>query len=194
MAFDAFSKFMIAVQHKIYYVVLSLARFNLYANSYGYLAGPKAKHDNFWRLEVAGIAWYWFYFGGMLWAQRSWQMRLGFLLVSHIAASPVHVQVSTHISEHGAGSSQHQIVLSHFACSTDDLGPLESFPSRQLRTTMDVVCSEDIEFVHGGLHLQVTHHLFPRMPRHNLRKASLLVKEYCNEQDIEYQEHGWVDG
>lgn len=94
MAFDAFSRFMIAVQHKIYYVVLSLARFNLYANSYGYLAGPKPKHDNFWKLELAGIAWYWVYFGGMLWAQRSWQMRLGFLLVSHIAASPVHVQVS----------------------------------------------------------------------------------------------------
>jgi delta8-fatty-acid desaturase len=59
---------------------------------------------------------------------------------------------------------------------------------------MDVVCSEDIEFVHGGLHLQVTHHLFPRMPRHNLRQASLLVKEYCNEQDIKYIEHGWLDG
>jgi delta8-fatty-acid desaturase len=59
---------------------------------------------------------------------------------------------------------------------------------------MDVVCSEDIEFVHGGLHLQVTHHLFPRMPRHNLRTASLLVKEYCNEQDIKYIEHGWLDG
>lgn len=59
---------------------------------------------------------------------------------------------------------------------------------------MDVVCSEDIEFVHGGLHLQVTHHLFPRMPRHNLRKASLLVKEYCTGHDITYQEHGWIDG
>ena len=94
MAFDAFSKFMIAVQHKIYYVVLSLARFNLYANSYGYLAGPKPKHDNFWKLELAGVAFYWMYFGGMLYAQRSWQMRLGFLLVSHVAASPVHVQVS----------------------------------------------------------------------------------------------------
>jgi hypothetical protein len=93
MAFDAFSKFMIAVQHKIYYVVLSLARFNLYANSYGYLAGPKPKHDNFWKLELAGVATYWMYFGGMLYAQRSWQMRLGFLLVSHVAASPVHVQV-----------------------------------------------------------------------------------------------------
>jgi delta8-fatty-acid desaturase len=101
MAFDAFSKFMIQVQHKIYYVVLSLARFNLYANSYGYLAGPKPKHDNFWKLELAGVAWYWMYFGGMLWAQRSWQMRLGFLLVSHIAASPVHVQVGFLASSSG---------------------------------------------------------------------------------------------
>jgi len=184
---------MIAVQHKIYYVVLSLARFNLYANSYGHLAGPKPKHDKFWKLELAGVAWYWMYFGGMMYAQRTWQMRLGFLLVSHVAASPVHVQVGPWVGRQKI-KLIHQIVLSHFACSTDDLGPTESFASRQLRTTMDVVCSEDIEFVHGGLHLQVTHHLFPRMPRHNLRKASLLVKDYCNEQDIKYIEHGWLDG
>lgn len=31
-----------------------------------------------------------------------------------------------------------QIVLSHFSRSTEDLGVLESFPHRQLRTTMDV--------------------------------------------------------
>jgi delta8-fatty-acid desaturase len=105
-------------------------------------------------------------------------MRIAYLLVSHIASSPVHVQ----------------IVLSHFACSTDDLGPTESFPSRQLRTTMDVVCSPEVEFVHGGLHLQVTHHLFPRLPRHNLRKASLLVKEYCKEHEIVYREYGFVEG
>lgn len=59
---------------------------------------------------------------------------------------------------------------------------------------MDVICSPDVEFLHGGLHLQVTHHLFPRMPRHNLRKASLLVKDYCKEQDIIYREHGFVEG
>ena len=85
-------------------------------------------------------------------------------------------------------------MLSHFACSTEALGPVESFPARQLRTTMDVVCSPNIEFIHGGLHLQVTHHLFPRMPRHNLRQASARVKEYCKEQDLPYQEHGWIDG
>ncbi|WRT63320.1 uncharacterized protein IL334_000225 [Kwoniella shivajii] len=178
MSFDGFSRILISVQHKLYYIVLSLARFNLYAQSYIYLFGAKPKRNNFWRYELAGIAFYWFYYLSMLKSLPSWKMRLGYLLISHIAASPVHVQ----------------IVLSHFACSTEDLGPTESFPSRQLRTTMDVICSPDIEFIHGGLHLQVTHHLFPRLPRHNLRQASLLVKQYCEEQKMEYKEYGWLDG
>jgi delta8-fatty-acid desaturase len=177
MWLDAPSKFLITVQHRLYYIVLSLARFNLYALSYMYLAGSKVKHNFFWKFEIAGLCFYWCYFGSMLYS-LGFKMGLAYLLVSHICASPVHVQ----------------IVLSHFACSTDDLGPGESFPSRQLRTTMDVVCGEDIEFIHGGLHLQVTHHLFPRLPRHNLRKASLLVKDFCKEQNLEYLEYGWIEG
>lgn len=77
---------------------------------------------------------------------------------------------------------------------TGDLGPVESFPHRQMRTTTDVVCAEPIEFIHGGLHLQVTHHLFPRLPRHNLRKASLLVKQFAKEEGLTYAEFGFVDG
>jgi delta8-fatty-acid desaturase len=94
MPFDAFSQTMIAVQHRIYYVVLSLARFNLYANSYGYLASKKAKRNGFWYCEIAGITFFWIYFGLMLRSQPTWKMRLAYLLVSHIATSPVHVQVS----------------------------------------------------------------------------------------------------
>lgn len=178
MWLDKFSQYMIPIQHRLYYIVLSLARFNLYVLSYMHLFGKKVKHDFFWKYELSGLAFFWLYYGSMLRSLPTWGMVFGYLVVSHVCASPVHVQ----------------IVLSHFACSTDDLGPLESFPSRQLRTTMDVVCGEDIEFVHGGLHLQVTHHLFPRLPRHNLRKASLLVKDYCKAYDIEYMEHGWLDG
>jgi delta8-fatty-acid desaturase len=48
--------------------------------------------------------------------------------------------------------------------------------------------------MHGGLHLQVTHHLFPRLPRHNLRRASELVKEFAAEQGLTYAEFGFVDG
>lgn len=87
-----------------------------------------------------------------------------------------------------------QIVLSHYSRSTTDLGPTESFPHRQLRTTTDVTCHPYAEFLHGGLHLQVTHHLFPRLPRHNLKKASYLVKEFAKEQGLEYAEFGFLEG
>lgn len=78
--------------------------------------------------------------------------------------------------------------------STADLGPTESFADRQLRTTTDVICPESLAFIHGGLHLQVTHHLFPRLPRHNLKKASALVKEFAKEQGLTYAEFGFVNG
>jgi len=42
--------------------------------------------------------------------------------------------------------------------------------------------------------LQVTHHLFPRLPRHNLLEASQLAKEFANEQGLEYAEFGFVEG
>ena len=78
--------------------------------------------------------------------------------------------------------------------STADLGPVESFPHRQLRTTSDVICPPSLSFLHGGLHLQVTHHLFPRLPRHNLLRASILVKEFAREQGLTYAEFGFVKG
>ena len=78
--------------------------------------------------------------------------------------------------------------------STDDLGPLESFPHRQLRTTTDVICPPYLSFLHGGLHLQVTHHLFPRLPRHNLLKASKLVKEFARQEGLVYAEFGFRRG
>ena len=74
------------------------------------------------------------------------------------------------------------------------MGVGESFPDRQLRTSTDVICSPSIEWIHGGLHLQVTHHLFPRLPRHNLRAASALVKEFAKEQGLQYAEFGFVEG
>lgn len=42
--------------------------------------------------------------------------------------------------------------------------------------------------------MQVTHHLFPRLPRHNLKEASYLVKEFAKEQGLEYGEFGFLAG
>ncbi|RDX47705.1 fatty acid/sphingolipid desaturase [Lentinus brumalis] len=162
--------------HKLSYIVLSLTRFNLYANSYGYLAKTAFEPKRFrggrwwWWTEVLCLGLFFAWFGAVLKGCGSWPNILTYLLVSHVAASPVHVQ----------------IVLSHFSRSTADFGPVESFFARQLRTTVDVICSPHIEFIHGGLHLQVTHHLFPRLPRHNLHEASLIVKEFAKERGLEY--------
>lgn len=81
-------------------------------------------------------------------------------------------------------------MLSHYSRSTEDLGPGESFGHRQLRTTTDVICPPYLAFLHGGLHLQVTHHFFPRLPRHNLMAASQFVRAYADRFGLEYAEFG----
>ncbi|KZV97268.1 delta 8-sphingoloid desaturase protein [Exidia glandulosa HHB12029] len=192
MPFDAASRIFLGVQDKLFYIVMGLARFNLYALSYGFLwrarpvfnasgtRGTKAGRWTYaWIAEVACLALYWTWYSRVLIGLGSWQRALVYALVSHVVASPLHVQ----------------IVLSHFSRSTEDLGPVESFPHRQLRTTADVACPSYLAFLHGGLHLQVTHHLFPRLPRHNLKAASKLVKEFAKEQGLEYAEFGtFVEG
>lgn len=99
-------------------------------------------------------------------------------MISHMVTAPLHVQIT----------------LSHFAMSTADLGIAESFPQKMLRTTMDVDCPEWLDFVHGGLQFQAIHHLFPRMPRHNIRRTQKLVQEFCWEVEIPYALYGFVDG
>ena len=78
--------------------------------------------------------------------------------------------------------------------STSDFGEGESFPQHQLRTTMDVDCPAWLDFIHGGLQFQAVHHLFPGVPRHNLRRLQDLVTKFCEETDIKYKRLGFVAG
>lgn len=87
-----------------------------------------------------------------------------------------------------------QITLSHFGMSTEDYGPNESFASKMLRTTMDIACPTWLDFFHGGLQYQVVHHLFPRMPRHQLRAASEFVQQFADEVGLKYHIYGFVSG
>ncbi len=66
----------------------------------------------------------------------------------------------------------------------DDLG----FLRRQLLTSRNLCGSAFSGFIFGGLDTQIEHHLFPNMPRANLRRASRLVRPYCAERRIDYVE------
>ncbi|KZT30664.1 delta 8-sphingoloid desaturase protein [Neolentinus lepideus HHB14362 ss-1] len=181
---DFLARLVIPFQHKLFYLIMSLARFNLYRLSYTFLWKQRNNKKRVrgglmtWRLEIIGMCVFWWWFSRVLIGCGTWKKALWYLLVSNVVASPLHVQ----------------IVLSHYSRSTADVGLVESFAHRQLRTTTDVICPESIGWIHGGLHLQVTHHLFPRLPRHNLKKASVLVKDFASEQGLEYAEFGFVEG
>ncbi len=59
---------------------------------------------------------------------------------------------------------------------------------------MDVQCPPWLDFIHGGLQFQAEHHLFPRVPRHNLRSLQVLVRDFCLETGIEHNILRFVDG
>jgi fatty acid desaturase len=67
------------------------------------------------------------------------------------------------------------------------------FFSRQVLTSRNIHGGRWVEHFMGGLNYQVEHHLFPNMARPNLRKARLLVREFCAERDVPYTETGLID-
>lgn len=50
-----------------------------------------------------------------------------------------------------------------------------------------------MDWFHGGLQFQVEHHLWPRLPRHHLRYAQILVKEFCKENNVEHHHLPWIE-
>jgi fatty acid desaturase len=62
------------------------------------------------------------------------------------------------------------------------------FIRRQVLTSRNISGGWFVDLVMGGLNHQVEHHLFPSMPRPNLRKARPFVKRFCAEQGIDYTE------
>jgi fatty acid desaturase len=62
------------------------------------------------------------------------------------------------------------------------------FFRRQVLTSRNVRGSRVADFVLGGLNYQIEHHLFPNMPRPNLRRAQPLVRAFCSQQNIPYTE------
>ena len=61
---------------------------------------------------------------------------------------------------------------------------------RQVLTSRNVRGSWFVDELLGGLNYQIEHHLFPSMPRANLRRAQQLVREYCEHHGISYAETG----
>jgi fatty acid desaturase len=64
------------------------------------------------------------------------------------------------------------------------------FLRKQVLTSRNVRGGWFVDVALGGLNYQIEHHLFPTMPMPNLRRAKLVVREFCDEHHISYAEVG----
>jgi len=127
------------------------------------LTQPDKTH--FRKTELAGIAVYFGWVIGTALSMPTWAESVGWVMLSHAVAGILHVQ----------------IVLSHWSMHSYEgrayNGPDDEWYITTMRTTMNVATPPWLDWVHIGLQFQIEHHLFPRLPRHNLRLARDMVRE-----------------
>lgn len=170
---DRLNVALIMMQHITLYPLLFLARFNLYAQSILHLFNgfdASSKNATLHAVEQSGIVLFFSWYMLLLSTLSTWKERIIFLLLSHMTSGILHVQ----------------IVISHWVSETYS-SQIEDHYLHTLKTTMDIECSEWIDWAHLGLQFQITHHMFPRLPRYHLREATEYVKRICEEHNLPYR-------
>ncbi|MDX6395825.1 MAG: hypothetical protein QOJ73_6888 [Streptosporangiaceae bacterium] len=67
------------------------------------------------------------------------------------------------------------------------------FLRRQVLTSRNVRGGRLTDLALGGLNYQIEHHLFPSMPRPNLRHSQALIRAFCQQKELPYCETSLVD-
>jgi fatty acid desaturase len=114
---------------------------------------------------------------------------VGYLCVVFLVLSPVKAVVFI-VVQQGLfglylGSS---FAPNHKGMPTLDAGDQTDFLRRQVITSRNVRGGWLTDFALGGLNYQIEHHLFPSMPRPNLRRSQALVQAFCEQRDLPYCE------
>jgi len=174
LTYDAFSKFFISYQHRLYVVVMFFARINLYVQSMIHLTKhPEVKNR---KLEVATMFTFFSWLSALACTLPTWSDVALFLVLANGVAGFLHIQIT----------------ISHFSMGNyEGMGytnEQDDFLTTQLATTMNVSCPKEMDWFHGGLQFQIEHHLFPRVPRHNLRVVRDALKQLVAKHNLQYHE------
>jgi fatty acid desaturase len=66
-----------------------------------------------------------------------------------------------------------------------------SYLRQQIEHSRNIRVPRWLDFVFGGLNFHVEHHLFPRVPGHQLRSGSEVIRAFCQQHAIEYPSHSF---
>lgn len=182
LVLDPLARFFVCNQHRLYYPIMALARVNLYIQSIKMVFVPFGEAVELRTIQMAALV---FFFSSLAFISSfcsSIAEAVAYILVAHAVSGLLHVQIT----------------ISHFAMDiystqTDAkyVSPEGSWLRTQLATTMNVDCSPMLDWLHGGLQFQIEHHLFPRVPRHNLREVRRRLKGLCKKHDLPYHEYSF---
>jgi fatty acid desaturase len=75
---------------------------------------------------------------------------------------------------------------------TDSSSRLD-FVRTQVLTARNVRGHPLTDLWYGSLNYQIEHHLFPGMPRLNMRRAQPIIQQFCRERGIDYHETSFLD-
>ncbi|KAI4376430.1 hypothetical protein MLD38_014193 [Melastoma candidum] len=169
LSFDKVARFLVSYQHLTFYPVMCFARINLFAQSFVLLLS-KRKVPNRGQ-EILGLLVFWIWYPFLVSFLPNWGERIMFVVASFAVTGIQHIQ----------------FCLNHFSSSVY-VGPPKGndWFEKQTAGTLNIACSPSMDWFHGGLQFQVEHHLFPRLPRCQLRRVSPFVKELCKKHQLPY--------
>lgn len=186
LPFDVIAKFLISYQHLLYYPVMCFARFNLYAQSYILHLRSKKRTGGHGKLfpiiDLTALTIFCTWYILFIYYLPTWPMKLFYVILSHSVSGILHVQIT--ISHFGMPVNQ----------DADNANRPYDFLRTQFEHSMDVDCPWWMDWFHGGLQFQVVHHLFPRLPRHNLRHVrDHYVIPFAKKFGYEYHHKHFLD-
>jgi fatty acid desaturase len=169
------ARFAYRYQAYFFFPLLSLTAFGLHVDSAVYLAGRSGRHRVWERLlfavHVAG------YVGVVFW------------VLSPVKAT-VFILVQQGLVGLYLGAS---FAPNHKGMPILDADDQSDFLRRQVLTSRNVRGGRLIDLALGGLNYQIEHHLFPSMPRPNLRYAQPIVRQFCHHHGLTYCETSLTD-
>ncbi|KAL6980232.1 stearoyl-CoA 9-desaturase [Sarracenia purpurea var. burkii] len=163
------TRFLLSYQHWTFYPLMFIGRINSWAQNFIFLFSKRTVPNR--AQEILGIIVFWIWSSLLMYFMPSRGERAMFAIGYFVAT----------------GIQNVQFCLNHFSSSVSVGPPLgNDWFERQTRATLNITCPSWMDWFHGGLQFQIEHHLFPRMPRRQLRKISPFVMELCKKHDLSY--------
>ena len=149
-------------------VLLPFQALNMRFSSVGHLFQKGAPNP---LVQAFGMALHFAFYGLLLSAIAGWEMALVFALVHHATFGVYNSSV---------------FATNHKGMPLMEGDDRLDFFREQVLTTRNLHGHPFTDFWCGGLNYQIEHHLFPTMPRKNLRQAQLIVRAFCEERAVPY--------